>query len=310
MLRVIGEILAFEPQSRGTDLAAGARLPRQGRAPAVGRVPRVGLPERRLGARAADRARSATRSCRSSSRDPLEAALPDVGLLVLEDLETGEVVEVDTQRRGARRASRSARGEPPTARDAALRRLNLDVVNVSDRPAVRRRADRVLPRAREADGARMRRARASCSRAASRAPASAARPRQPRTVDASCRSTLGAPEVQRGGEPDRGPARRTVHAVRHRGVRATASRSTCASRSSSAGVRGRRKDASRRPVRADGKHDARVAARGHRVGPRRPAGAAGRGDVHRRRPRRPGRDQRRCRSRVTGVLGDSSTIRS
>jgi uncharacterized protein (DUF58 family) len=68
--------------------------------------------------------------------DPLEQALPSVGLLVLEDLESGELVEIDTSSAAgdeyARRAKRAAAG-----RELALRRLNVDCVEVrTDRPYV------------------------------------------------------------------------------------------------------------------------------------------------------------------------------
>jgi hypothetical protein len=62
--------------------------------------------------------------------DPMEQTLPNVGLLVLEDLETGQVVEIDTSSRVAREFANSA-AAAAVVREAALRRLNLDVVNIS-----------------------------------------------------------------------------------------------------------------------------------------------------------------------------------
>lgn len=68
--------------------------------------------------------------------DPLEHALPPVGLMLLEDLETGELVEIDTSGQGGREFQRKAR-EAALVRDQALRRLNVDVVNVrTDGPYV------------------------------------------------------------------------------------------------------------------------------------------------------------------------------
>ncbi len=51
------------------------------------------------------------------------------GLMMLEDLETGEVVEVDTSSR-ARKAFAKKAAEAASVRDAALRRINVDVVEV------------------------------------------------------------------------------------------------------------------------------------------------------------------------------------
>ena len=68
--------------------------------------------------------------------DPMEQSLPSVGLLVLEDLESGAVIEVDTSKR-ARRDFEQQVQESAARRDQALRRLNLDVVTVStDQPYV------------------------------------------------------------------------------------------------------------------------------------------------------------------------------
>jgi uncharacterized protein (DUF58 family) len=68
--------------------------------------------------------------------DPLEQALPPVGLLLLEDLESGTVVELDTSGAAGADYARRARAAA-AARELALRRLNLDCVEVStDRPYV------------------------------------------------------------------------------------------------------------------------------------------------------------------------------
>jgi uncharacterized protein (DUF58 family) len=68
--------------------------------------------------------------------DPMESVLPSVGLLVLEDLESGRVIEVDTSS-GARREFAARAKAAAAARDAALRRLNVDVVEVAtDKPYV------------------------------------------------------------------------------------------------------------------------------------------------------------------------------
>jgi uncharacterized protein (DUF58 family) len=135
VMRVIGEILAFEPASRRTDLAVGLDF--------LGKVARrrsvVFLVSDFLG----DGWETAMRLTSRRHElvpvvvgDPMERALPEVGLLMMEDLETGEIVELDTSGRAriefALRAHAIAR-----ARDAALCRLNLDAVEVrTDRPYV------------------------------------------------------------------------------------------------------------------------------------------------------------------------------
>ncbi len=135
VLRVIGEILAFEPVSRGTDLSAALDLlSKLARRRSV-----VFMVSDFLSTgweRAMQIARRRHELVPVVVADPLELALPSVGLLVLEDLETGDVVEVDTSGAAARDfAQRSARAA--NVRDSALRRLNVDVVHVqTDRPYV------------------------------------------------------------------------------------------------------------------------------------------------------------------------------
>ncbi len=129
VLRVIGEILAFEPTSRKTDLAAGLDF--------LGKVARRRSVVFFVSDFLSDGWERAMRIAAQRHElvpvvvgDPLEQELPAVGLLVLEDLETGEVVEVDTSSRAraefAKRAKRAAE-----IRDAALRRVNVDVVTVA-----------------------------------------------------------------------------------------------------------------------------------------------------------------------------------
>jgi uncharacterized protein (DUF58 family) len=135
VLRVIGEILAFQPSSRGTDLAAGLDF--------LGKVAKRRSVVFFVSDFLSDDWEGAMRIAARRHEivpvvvgDPLEKRLPDVGLLLLEDLETGQVVEIDT--RGAAGAELARRAEQAeAARDQVLRRLNLDAVTVStDRPYV------------------------------------------------------------------------------------------------------------------------------------------------------------------------------
>lgn len=128
VLRVIGEILAFEPTSRGTDIAEGLDL--------LGKIARRRSVVFLVSDFLSEGWEQAMRIARQRHEvvpvvvgDPLERALPNVGLLALEDLETGEIVEIDTSGRAgqefARRAAAGAR-----EREQALRRLNVDIVEI------------------------------------------------------------------------------------------------------------------------------------------------------------------------------------
>jgi uncharacterized protein (DUF58 family) len=135
VLRVIGEILAFQPSSRGTNLAAGLDF--------LGRVARrrsiVFLVSDFL-SESWERAMQITRQRHELVPvvvgDPLEHALPAVGVLMLEDLESGELVEIDTSSRAGADYARRARAAA-AARELALRRVNVDCVEVrTDQPYV------------------------------------------------------------------------------------------------------------------------------------------------------------------------------
>ena len=135
VLRVIGEILAFQPESRRTNLAAGLDfLAKVARRRSVVFLVSDFLTD------GWERAMQITRQRHEVVpvvvSDPMEEQLPSVGLLTLEDLETGEVVEVDTSGAAAHEFARRARAQAGR-RDLALRRLNVDMVAVrTDRPYV------------------------------------------------------------------------------------------------------------------------------------------------------------------------------
>src|SRR5499427_5652565 len=135
VLRVIGEILAFVPASRGTDLAIALDL--------LGQIARRRSVVFLVSDFLSEGWEQAMRIARQRHElvpvvvgDPLEAALPAVGLLVLEDLESGALVEIDTSGGAAADYPRRARGAA-LGREIVLRRLNLDCVEVrTDRPYV------------------------------------------------------------------------------------------------------------------------------------------------------------------------------
>jgi len=135
VLRVVSEILAFEPVARTTDLAKGLDF--------LGKIARrrsvVFLVSDFL-SEGWDRPMRITAQRHDLVpvvvSDPMEENLPDAGLIMFEDVETGRVIEFDTSGPGADRYRRRV-AEQRVARDQALRRMNVDVVQVStDRPYV------------------------------------------------------------------------------------------------------------------------------------------------------------------------------
>ncbi|MGD0679599.1 MAG: DUF58 domain-containing protein [Polyangiaceae bacterium] len=107
-LRLVRDLVGFEPEGRGTDLALALRFVRERQRR---RAVIVILSDFLIGQRGMDQAREELRALAQRHDvvgirlgDPLDRQLPPVGLLTLEDAETGEVVEIDT-----RRASRRAR---------------------------------------------------------------------------------------------------------------------------------------------------------------------------------------------------------
>jgi uncharacterized protein (DUF58 family) len=135
VLRVISEILSFEPRSPRTDLGKSLDF--------LGRIAR----RRAVAFLVSDFLAPAgqyERSLRIAARrhdlvpvavtDPLEEQLPPVGLLDVQDPESGEVVVFDTSGPEAKlfvEGSRAAR----EAREALFRRLSLDAIAVrTDRP--------------------------------------------------------------------------------------------------------------------------------------------------------------------------------
>ena len=115
VMRVVREILGFEPEHTGTDLKLAARDALQGGAPAQRRVRGQRLLRARLRARARAR-RGEARRDPGHARRSARRELPDVGLATFEDFETGEDVVVDTGDKRVRAALRE--DDAPRARRA------------------------------------------------------------------------------------------------------------------------------------------------------------------------------------------------
>jgi len=135
VLRVITEILSYEPKSRRTNLNVAIEyLGRVARRKSVAFLVSDFLAggwdqPLRVAARRHDLVPAVI-------TDPMEEAVPSLGLVSFEDVETGAVVEFDTSgpeaRAYAQHVSRMQR-----AREQTLKRLQIDFVNVrTDRPYV------------------------------------------------------------------------------------------------------------------------------------------------------------------------------
>jgi uncharacterized protein (DUF58 family) len=136
-LRIVREILGCRPRGRGTDIAAAVRLAGTvlHRRAALFLISDLELgPDR---ARALEHLRRAARPVGRAHdlvalqvRDPHERELPDVGLLTVEDAETGEVISIDTRRRKVRETFAKLAAERTSDVKRVLRTTNVDTVTI------------------------------------------------------------------------------------------------------------------------------------------------------------------------------------
>ena len=140
VMRVVPEILSAQARAPGTDSAPRSRCWATCEAQ-VRRVRDQRFHRERL------RARAALASARHDVIpimlvDPRDEELPDVGLALFEDLETGELFEVDTGSRRAREAYATRIAKQRAAREQLWKRLSLDHLTIyTDRSYVRPIAD-------------------------------------------------------------------------------------------------------------------------------------------------------------------------
>ncbi len=140
VLRLIREILALSPQGRGTDLAAAVQtvthLSKQRaivalisdlQSPLLGGSP-LGAAEQPLRVLARRHDLIAL-----EIEDPIEAELPDAGLVSVFDPETGKTALIDTSDKRVRAAYRERMAGERARLGAALDKLGVDHVRVSDR---------------------------------------------------------------------------------------------------------------------------------------------------------------------------------
>jgi uncharacterized protein (DUF58 family) len=141
VMRVVSEILNPKPHRYGTDLSCALDL--------LGHVTK----RRSIAFVLSDFVASGyEHSLRVASRrhdlipiqiaDPREQELPDLGLVLAEDFETGELIEVDSSSPGARAAYADQIAKERAAREQLFRRLQLDFLTVyTDQPYVKPIAD-------------------------------------------------------------------------------------------------------------------------------------------------------------------------
>ena len=136
VLRVISEALSFEPEGRGTDIAAALEYLNR---VAVRRTVTFLISD----FLAVDYERSLQIANRRHDiialtiTDPREMELPNVGILELEDAETGEKIQIDTKVRRVREAYRRLASENAQQKSRILRSANVDTIDVfTDKPYV------------------------------------------------------------------------------------------------------------------------------------------------------------------------------
>ena len=134
VLRVIREVLSFAPQGRGTDIAAALEhLAHVSKRRCVTFVISDFLDDRaQLALRIANRRHDVIAVVLD---DPADISLPDVGLIALEDAESGARLVLDTSDRRVREDFERRAAAARRDRDRMLRAVDVDAVGVrTDRP--------------------------------------------------------------------------------------------------------------------------------------------------------------------------------
>jgi uncharacterized protein (DUF58 family) len=130
VLRLIRELLTFKPRARGTDLeAALAFLARVLKRKATVFLISDFIAQDFEKTLAAVRGKHDVIAVRTS--DPREANLPDVGLIALEDAETGELLVVDSRSQRIREIFQARGAQERSRQDDLLRSLKIDELEIT-----------------------------------------------------------------------------------------------------------------------------------------------------------------------------------
>ena len=137
VMRVVTEILSAKPEHKGTDIRAALDL--------LGHVAKRKAVVFLISDFIADGYERALRIASAKHDlipiqivDPREEELPDLGIVLMEDLETGELFEVDTSSRRAREHYATRVAKQRAVREQLWKRLRLDHLTIyTDRSYVR-----------------------------------------------------------------------------------------------------------------------------------------------------------------------------
>jgi len=129
ILRVIREVLFFQPQHKGTDIAGAL-----GFLSTVTRRRTITFLVSDFLAKGYERAIQIANKRHDiiavCITDPREIELPGIGFIELQDAETGDVLLVDTNDRNVRKAFKVLNTRDVRERDKLLRSINVDTVNI------------------------------------------------------------------------------------------------------------------------------------------------------------------------------------
>lgn len=130
VLRVVSEILRFRPEGKGTNIGVGLEY--------LGRVTKRKSVAFLISDFIDDNWETSLRLARTKHdlipiciSDPKEESIPDIGVVYMEDPETGEVYTVDTSSRSVREQFKRAITKQKVSREHLFRKHKMDFINMS-----------------------------------------------------------------------------------------------------------------------------------------------------------------------------------
>lgn len=131
VLRVISEVLSFQPKNKATNISSALEF-----LSSINKRRSVVFLVSDFIAQDYERALQIANKRHDiiavSISDPREKDLPDVGIIELEDAETGEVILIDTADSNIRRGFNILSGKETSERDKVFRKIDVDVVPVEN----------------------------------------------------------------------------------------------------------------------------------------------------------------------------------